>query len=151
MEMTVNDRTIQVVNFSTHEFHGSIDIRYVTKVIALPRLDPAPSSPEYMVGLLNIAGTIIPVIDLSMRLNMSRPKHYDLNTPILICKNNDNKQFGLIVESVYEIEDVSNEMIQVSNLDGVDHKFVEGAIKHKDAISILLNIDAISRESDDHS
>lgn len=144
MDTQVNDKTMQVVNFSTRDIRGSIEISYVSKVIAIPRISPAPSGPPYMIGLLNIAGEIIPVIDLSMRLLMSNPSRYEINTPILVCRNDKNKLFGLVVEQVYQIESINEKMIQKENLEGMDHQFVIGAIKYENSISVLLDINAVT-------
>lgn len=132
----------QFVNFTTRDFNGCIDVGCVTKVVALPTLSYSPGSPDYVIGLLNLAGEIIPVIDLSMRLAVSAPEKYTINTPILICQNARQQKMGLVVDTVDDIKTVKDELIQY-DVDNIDKRFVDGMIKLDGGIALIINIDSI--------
>lgn len=144
--LSKSDVNMQVVNFSTRDFQGSIDINNITKVISMPKLSLAPTGPDYVIGLVNLAGTVIPVIDLSLRLNVSSPDRYTINTPILVCKTLKGQQFGIIVNQVDDIASVTNEMIQDDISESGRNKLVTAAIKFKDSISLLINVNLLLDE-----
>lgn len=140
------DNNMKVVNFNTRDFQGSIDIDRISKVISLPKLTLAPTGPDYVIGLLNLAGTVIPVIDLSMRLSVSNPLHYSIDTPILVCKTSQGQEFGILVESVDDIAKVTKEMIQTDVAESKKNQIVDAAIKFKDSISLLINVNYLLDE-----
>lgn len=142
--------SLQVVNFSTRDFKASIDINHLLKVISMPQLSQAPSAPEYVIGVLNLAGMIIDVIDLSLLLKVSSPKKYTLKTPILVCRNNDGYYFGLIVDEVEDIATVTKDMIQ-SEIGKFNKKIVSGAIKYKNHISLIINVNNLLDDNIDLS
>lgn len=145
MQERTTAKTLQVVNFNTRDFKANIDIDHVIKVIAMPELSQAPAAPQYVIGLLNLAGMIIDVIDLSLLLNISTPTSYSTKIPILICKDKEGRYFGLIVEEVDEITTVTRDMIQL-NIEKFNPKIVKGAIKYKDHISLMINVDNLLEE-----
>lgn len=142
MENIVNMNAVSVVNFSTRDFHGSIDINYLLKVISLPSIDPTPTGPNYMVGFINLAGQIVPVIDLSMRMRMSMPEQYTINTPIIICKRKDGKLFGLIVEKILGIANVDQSLIEY-DMNQKYNGLVTAAIRYESYISLMINTDEL--------
>lgn len=142
----VAGKSMQVVNFRTRDFQGSINIDNLSKVISIPQLSLAPTGPDYVIGLVNLAGTVIPVIDLSVRLNVSTPDKYTVNTPIIICKTNKGQQFGVIVDQVDDIAIVTDDMIQNDVVESGKNKIVSAAIKFKDSISILINVNYVLDE-----
>lgn len=142
MEKVNHNSPLSVVNFSTRDFHGSIDINSLLKVISLPNIEPTPTGPAYMVGLINLAGQVVPIIDLSMRMNMSMPERYTIDTPIIICKRKDGRLFGMIVESIIGITDVDQAFIEY-DANTKYHGLVTAAIRYEDHISLLINTDEL--------
>src|SRR4051812_1937500 len=125
MEAAINNKTIQVLNFNTRDFQASIDIEHLLKVIALPLLYLSPESPDYVIGLMNLAGSVIPIIDLSTRLKASLPQTYTINTPIVICKDKKQNCFGLIVDGVSDIRNVTEDMIDRKVGSDDNHQVIE--------------------------
>lgn len=136
----------QFISFRTRDFNASIDINAVTKVIALPKLNYALGAPDYVIGMVNIAGTIIPVIDLAMRLNVSQPDKYTINTPILICRNSSNQMMGLIVDGVDDVMTVTEDQIQ-ADVDRMDKRFVRGVVKRDGYLSLIIDVENIISSS----
>ncbi len=139
----MNRESLQVINFNTRDFRASIDIQHLVKVIALPRLMPSPDSPDYVVGLMNVAGCAVPVIDLALRLNTSTPKSYTISTPILICKTSGQQALGVLVEEVVDVGKVNPDMIEQHVSAMADVKIIERVIKYGALISLLINVDVL--------
>ncbi|MEP1742572.1 MAG: chemotaxis protein CheW [Kangiellaceae bacterium] len=86
----------------------------VTKVLPIMALQELPHTPDYLVGLMNLNGASLPVIDLSLRLEREPPV-YTLDTPILLCSDGDF-YCGLIVEDVQGVDRIRNSHRQMSNM-----------------------------------
>lgn len=143
MRNAVENNTIQVVNFNVCDFNGSIDIHQLSKVIALPQLSATPAGPEYLIGLVNLAGKVIPVVDLSILLKMNRKPHYTINTPVMICSNQQCGLFGMIVDNIDDIAVVNKDMMQRDVSRPASKKYIIGAIKFDHGISLLINTDEL--------
>ena len=141
VSVMVNDG-LNVINFSTHDFHGSIDINNLVKVIAIPALSLAPDGPDYIVGLINYSGNIIPVIDLTMRMQTGELKKYSLSTPMMICKLKNKQMFGIVVDKVDDICLVTSEMLQ-ANVTQKHDDLVSGAIKYDGHISLIFDVEKL--------
>jgi purine-binding chemotaxis protein CheW len=135
MDSRVTKSKLQVVQFSCRNFYGCIDINYLCRIIALPLLTPTPEGPRYIVGLLNLHGSIIPVIDLALRLKIASPLR--------------RQQFGMIVEKVGEVAVVDEAMMQKTIVDTSNMPLINGGISFKEQISLLININQLF--VDDHN
>jgi purine-binding chemotaxis protein CheW len=82
------------------ELYG-IEIRYITEIIGLQPITAIPGMPEYIKGITNLRGKIIPVIDARLRFKKEARKYND-RTCIIVLDTND-MSVGLIVDSVSEV------------------------------------------------
>lgn len=133
---------IQVINFKTRDFHGSINISSVSRVVSIPELSVAPDSPDDVIGLMNYEDQVVPVIDLSMRMKISEPSQYSLYTPIIICNTANNKVIGLVVQEVNDISCISPELIQLVGKK-TNPKYISGIIKNHEYLSLIINVDEL--------
>src|SRR5579871_1770841 len=99
MEDEIERPKLQVLHFLVSNVRMCIDLKYIKKVLPLVQLERIPGSPVYLVGLLNLAGKSIPVIDLAMRLGLHRHQAYTIDMPILICFDNEH-EVGFIIDKV---------------------------------------------------
>lgn len=88
-----------------------IDLRFIKKSLPLPQLAPLPNGPDYLVGLMNLAGKSIPVVDLGIRLNLPRTQSYSLETPVLLC-GDDNNEVAFIVDKIVGLHEINQEQLQ---------------------------------------
>lgn len=95
-----------VLNCLVNNTRVCFNLQYVKKVLPLAQLEIKPHSPDFLVGLLNLANKYIPVIDIGARLNLNRSTPYSLKTPILLCSDGAN-ELGLIIDNVLGLEEVS--------------------------------------------
>lgn len=87
---------------------------HVTKVLALMALQEVPSAPQHFVGLLNLGGEAVPVIDLGRHLQ--RPAFaWHTDTPVVLCETN-GRRCGLVVESVDGVRLVSGRRRRVDEV-----------------------------------
>ena len=87
-----------------------IEIKYITEIISVQGITPVPHTHGYLKGIINLRGTVVPVID--MRLRFSLPEiPYDDRTCIIVVSM-DEMTIGLIVDDVQEVVDIDDDHIQ---------------------------------------
>jgi len=88
----------------------AIDASAVQEIFFLPELTPIPSAPADLVGLINLRGELLPVIDLTIRLGYPQP-NYTLSHSVIILKFN-NIRLGIIVNQVYQVQMIATDAIK---------------------------------------
>ena len=124
------------------EIYG-IAILKAREIIGLMDITTVPQTPDYMKGVINLRGKVIPVIDLRKKFSMQEGVHTQETCVIVVEVNGSS--IGLIVDSVSEVSDITGEEIEnaPSFGQGIDTSFIMGLGKVKDKIIILLDIDAV--------
>ena len=109
-----------------------------------------PGMPDYIIGMFNLRGLVIPVMDLREKFEMTAEERHEFSVIIIVEVN--NKSIGLTVDSVSDVIFVKEEDIQETTelAVNVDTKFIKGVAKTKDEMVILLDIDfLLSKEEFD--
>ncbi|WP_321369019.1 chemotaxis protein CheW [uncultured Desulfuromusa sp.] len=81
-----------------------LEIRYVIEIIGIQTVIKIPDMPEHVIGVLNLRGKVIPVIDVRMRFHLPT-REYDDRTCIIVVNVNNNS-VGLVVDNVSEVVDI---------------------------------------------
>ncbi|MCV6606882.1 MAG: chemotaxis protein CheW [Campylobacterales bacterium] len=102
-----NMKEVVIFTLQGKEYAFSID--NVEEIIRFTEITPIPESPEYLNGIINLRGEIIPII--SLHYKMSLEEEIDEDTKILVCKIYD-KKVGFLVDSVTEVSEISSDNIQ---------------------------------------
>ncbi|NLI61416.1 MAG: hypothetical protein GX375_08310 [Clostridiales bacterium] len=97
-----------------------------------------------IVGIINLRGEVIPIMDLRLRFNMPQ-KDLDSDHRVIIL-NIEDKNIGLLVDSVSEVAQVEPEDIAQppEEISDIDSKYITGVAKYKDRIFIILDVDIIT-------
>jgi purine-binding chemotaxis protein CheW len=88
------------------EMYG-IEIRYVMEIVGLQKITAMPEMPEYVKGIINLRGKIIPVMDIRLRFRKASRDYDDRTCVIVICYH--DMFYGLIVDSVSEVLSIADE------------------------------------------
>jgi purine-binding chemotaxis protein CheW len=125
-----------------NEVYG-IEILKAREIIGLMDITTVPQTPEYMKGVINLRGKVIPVIDLRLKFGMPEEEHTQETCVIVVEVNNTS--LGIIVDSVSEVSDINGGEIEdaPSFGQGIDTSFIMALGKVKDKIIILLDIEAV--------
>lgn len=145
MDVVENDTILQVINFDINQSHLAIDLKCVHKIILLPTITPIKNAPIYIIGLMNFAGSIIPIIDLFIRLENKKPSKYNINTPILICNQKSGKKIGLLVDRVNDLTLVSKSMLEKNDFN--NDKLFSASIRYSSTISLLMDIHYLIKDA----
>ena len=107
-----------------------------------------PGMPDFIVGMINLRGLVIPVIDLRLRFGMDIGE-YDKYTVIIIVQV-ENKMIGMIVDSVADVVYLEDEKTQASTdiSTNIDTQFIQGVANIRDDMVILLDVDHLLSEQE---
>lgn len=131
------------------EFYG-VNVERILQIIAIPEITKIPKTPEFVKGVINLRGKIIPVIDLRLKFKLPEQEYND-RTSIVIIKINTEKSeiyIGIIIDKVLEVLDIHAGEIENTPTFGVklDTEFILGMAKVKNKVVTLLNISKILTE-----
>ncbi len=131
------------LTFVTGDEEYGIEILRVREIIGVMNITTVPQTPDYMKGVINLRGKVIPVIDLRLKFSMQEEK-YTQETCVIVVEVNST-QVGIIVDSVSEVVDISSSEIEEAPPfgQGIDTSFMMGMGKVKEKIIILLNIEMV--------
>ncbi len=111
-----------------------IEIRYVTEIVGMQKITEVPDMPQFVKGVVNLRGQVIPVLDMRIRFHMeARP--YDERTCIVVV-NIIGAQVGLVVDTVNEVRNIDDELISPPPRDSA--QYIQGMGKVGEEVIILL-------------
>ena len=133
------------------EYYG-VNVDKILQIIAIPDITKIPKTPEFVKGVINLRGKIIPVIDLRLRFKLPE-QEYNERTSIVIIKIKSEKSevfIGIIVDKVLEVLDIHSNEIEKRPAFGVDLdvQFILGMAKVKNKVVTLLNMSAVLMDID---
>jgi purine-binding chemotaxis protein CheW len=121
-----------------------LEILKVKEIIGLMEITRVPRIPDFVRGVINLRGKVIPIINLRKKFNMESTEDTEQTCIIIVDVMQENVSFlmGIIVDSVSEVLDISEDSIEETPTFGtsVSTVFIKGLAKTKDGIKILLNI-----------
>ncbi len=134
----------QYLTFRLSDQDYGIPILEVQEIKGWTAVTPIPNSPHFIKGVLNLRGTIVPIIDLRLRFNLER-KEYDQFTVIIVV-NIAGKLAGLVVDSVSDVVNASNEQhCEAPEFEGqLNRQFIEGLVQFDEKLLILLDISKLA-------
>ncbi|NPV92028.1 MAG: purine-binding chemotaxis protein CheW [Firmicutes bacterium] len=137
------NQEIQLVAFNLGAEEYAIDILSVQEINRVLPITRIPNAPHYVVGVINLRGNVIPVIDLHQRLNIQTQENTE-QTRIIILKVGEMVA-GIIVDGVTEVLKLEGEQIEeASNIaTSVDNEFLLGVGKLEERLIILLNLEKV--------
>ena len=134
---------------SGNEYFG-LKIQYVNEIIGFQEITVIPETEDYIKGLINLRGKIIPVIDVRLRFKQP-PFEYNDRTCIIVI-NVKSTVVGLIVEKIAEVVEIQEENIlpppTIGRADRVQNKYVYGIGKVGDSVKLLLDPDKLLNDED---
>lgn len=128
----------QFLTFRIGEVIYGIAISKVVEIIGMQQIALVPEMPSYIVGIINLRGKIVPVIDVRLRLG-KEPRAYDDRTCIIIIHEGEH-ELGLIVDVVHEVINVNkpDEILDMAE-EEVEEGGILAAIKQDEEIYLIVD------------
>lgn len=129
-----------------NESYG-IGINNVTEIIGIQPITLVPELPDYIRGIINLRGKIIPVMDVRLRFKKAF-REYNDRTCIIVIDIND-LSIGLIVDSVSEVLVIPDQdIIPPPSLNKINNKYIKGIGKTDNQVKLILDCDKLIGEDD---
>jgi purine-binding chemotaxis protein CheW len=138
----------QLVIFELAGEHFGIDISMVEGIIKMQQITKVPKSPDYVEGITNLRGAVLPVIDLEKRFGI--PAHEkDRDTRIVIV-NMDKLKIGMIVGAVSEVLTIDDSVIEPAPaiVTTINSRFIAGIARIDSRLVILLDLSLVLSETE---
>ena len=128
------------------EIYG-IDIAVVIEIIGIQNITQVPEVPDYVRGIINLRGKIIPVVDMRLRFKRDFREYTD-RTCVVVIEVHD-VLIGLIVDGVAEVLDIkSDNVVPPPALKASQNKYIRGIGKLKESVVLLLDWEKLFSEDD---
>lgn len=138
------------MTFRTGKEYFGINISYVNEIIMMQPITAIPEAEDYIKGLINLRGKIIPVIDVRTRFKME-PQEYTDRTCIIVI-NVKTTVIGLIVEQIAEVDTISeDDIVPPPSLGHKEHehnKYVYGLARTGDSVKLLIDPEKLIKDED---
>ncbi len=133
----------------SNESYG-IEIKYVTEIIGIQPVTEVPELPEYIRGIINLRGKIIPVMDVRLRFKKSF-REYNDRTCVIVIDIRDIS-IGLIVDSVSEVLSIpETEIVAPPEVNKNGNKYIKGIGKVGNEVKLILDCDRLLNEEETES
>ncbi len=146
VQSTEHVGTMQLVSFHLGEEVYGIEIVKVREIILMGEITRVPQTPPFVKGLINLRSTVIPVVDLRIRFDLTA-SDFTSESRIMVI-DVGGKTIGIIVDAVSEVLRVANDQIAPPppTVAGLEQEYLTGLVKLEEQLLILLDIDKILGE-----
>lgn len=135
------------LTFSLDNESYGIEILHVTEIVGIQPITEVPELPEYIKGIINLRGKIIPVMDIRMKFKKASIEYNDRTCIIVI--DTDELSIGLIVDSVSEVLAISDDaIIPPPNLNKDGKKYIKGIGNTGNDITLILDCEKLLDEDE---
>ncbi len=135
------------LTFSLGDEVYGIDIRVVIEIIGIQKITNVPEVPDYVRGIINLRGKIIPVVDMRLRFRREYREYTDRTCVIVVEIN--GVLIGLIVDGVSEVLDIAEKnVVPPPDLRASQNKYIRGIGKLESSVVLLLDWEKLFSEDD---
>ncbi len=137
----------QYLTFKLGEEMFAIDVSQVREILDVTTITKVPRAPEFMRGVINVRGSVVPVVDLRMKFGMpGTERTKDTRIVVMeIALDGDLTTIGTLADAVHNVMDIEPSSIEPAPKVGArwNTEFIKGIGKHNDEFIIILNVDRI--------
>lgn len=139
----VDEEIIQLVGFKLGDEEYAIDILKVQEIIRMVEITAVPRADHFVLGVMNLRGKVIPVVDLRLRFNLDK-SDFDKNTRIIVV-NFEKESIGFVVDEVTEVMRITKSIVEPTPplVGSVGQEYILGICKYNERLIILLDIDRV--------
>ncbi|BDR12764.1 chemotaxis protein CheW [Vibrio sp. STUT-A11] len=143
-----NDEVLQWVTFQLEEETYGINVMQVREVLRYTEIAPVPGAPDYVLGIINLRGNVVTVIDTRSRFGLIEGEVTD-NTRIIVIES-EHQVIGILVDSVAEVVYLRSSEIDTTPSVGTDEsaKFIQGVSNRDGKLLILVDLNKLLTEDE---
>ncbi len=137
----------EILLFTIENIIYGIEIKYINEIIGIEQITVVPKVPDYIKGVINIRGKVVPVMSVRKRFGKEEIP-YDERTCIIVIEYEDGTQVGIIVDRVKEVNIVKPEDVSTTpeykNVNA--NRYIKNIIESNGEIKLLLNCEKLVRD-----
>ena len=139
--------TTQYLTFKLDDEIFALDVGKVREVLEYTSITKVPRTPDFMLGVINLRGSVVPVVDMRLKFDMEKTEK-TVNTCIIITEvemDDDITVLGALADSVQEVVDLEPEQIEPAPRIGtsINTDFIKGMGKSDEHFTMILDIDKV--------
>lgn len=140
-----NETQMQQLTFALAGEEYGVDILSVREIRGWSAVTRLPQTPEFVLGVLNLRGAIVPIMDLRLRFELERVE-YGQTTVVIVVAVGD-RLFGIVVDAVSDVLDCNESDVKdVPDMGThVDTKYLRGLVSHGERMVMLLDVEKLMR------
>jgi purine-binding chemotaxis protein CheW len=147
MSVTGITETRQYLTFNLGEESFAIDVAHVREILEFTTVTKVPRTPEFMRGVINLRGSVVPVMDMRLKFGLVKTEK-TVNTCIIVVEvavDEETTVLGALVDSVQEVFELEANQIEPSPKmgTGLRTEFIKGIGKRDDRFVIILDVDKL--------
>lgn len=142
-ENTDDLEVIQLVGLKLGDEEYAIDVLKIQEIIRTVEITSVPRTDAFVLGVMNLRGKVIPVIDLRVRFSLEK-MDFDKETRIIVVKF-ETENIGFVVDEVTEVIRISKKMVEPTPplVGSIGQEYILGICKYQERLIILLDIDSV--------
>lgn len=139
---------IQLVGVKLGDEEYAIDVLKINTIIRSIEITIVPRMESYILGVMNLRGKVVPVIDLRVRFNLAK-NDFDKATRIIVV-NINNENIGFVVDEVTEVMRIKRSMVEPTPplVGSIGQEYILGICKYDSRLIMLLDIDRVINDSE---
>ena len=143
-----NDPEIQLVTFRLKDETYGINVMQVQEVLRVAEIAPVPGAPHYVLGIINLRGNVVTVIDTRTRFGLPQAEVDELSRIIVI--ESEAQVVGILVDSVAEVVDLhASEIDSAPNVGNEDSsRYIQGVASQDNDLLIVVDLNKLLSEQE---
>jgi purine-binding chemotaxis protein CheW len=136
-------RSVEMATFYVGEALCGMDILNVQEINKLMDMTTVPQAPDYVMGILNLRGQIVTIIDLEKKLNLGKTELSEMSRNIIV--NAKDEYIGLLVTRISDVVEAQWDKVEPppANIGGLQGKFFKGVFKTKERLIGILDVEKV--------
>ncbi len=146
--LTTSESIVQLVTFRLQDETYGINVMQVQEVLRVSEIAPVPGAPPYVLGIINLRGNVVTVLDTRRRFGLP-PRDVDDSSRIVIIES-EKEVVGILVDSVAEVVELNESGIDSApSVGNEEHsRYIQGVATRGDELLILVDLNKLLTEED---
>ena len=147
-ESTAGDEIIQLVTFRLKDETYGINVMQVQEVLRISEIAPVPGAPNYVLGIINLRGNVVTVIDTRTRFGLPMTERDDASRIVII--ESEQQVVGILVDSVAEVVELRQSEIDQAPSVGNEEsaRYIQGVASRDEDLLIVVDLNKLLSEEE---
>ena len=148
VDSSVGNEVIQLVTFKLKDETYGINVMQVQEVLRISEIAPVPGAPQYVLGIINLRGNVVTVIDTRTRFGLPTGELDDASRIVII--ESEQQVVGILVDSVAEVVELRQSQIDSAPNIGNDEssRYIQGVASRDDDLLIVVDLNKLLTEEE---